>query len=112
MLQIRTESNVFQISQLKKQIIRASKSPRNPPTADKGGAEELEFCGSIEDDCWAEEGELEIGEETLDFASLVDLFTSRESNFSESFAMISCLEGPCDCLITANASATSISISS
>lgn len=59
--------------------------------------------------------EFEIGDETLDFASLLDLFTSLESNFAESllFPTISFFEGPCDWVIKPyNTSAISISSSS
>lgn len=76
--------------------------------ADIGVTEELEFWGKVEGVGKAEE-ELEIGDETLDFASVVDF----GSNFIESVVEGSCLGGAWGCLIIPyNTSAISISISS
>lgn len=81
-----------------------------------GVADELELVGGIEEEWGMVEGELEIGDETLDLASTVDLWllTSLKSNLIESFATtISGFVGTWGCLINPyNTSAISISISS
>lgn len=84
------------------------------PITDMGAVEELEFVGKIEEEWGSVDGELEIGEETLDFASplglLLLLLISLEA---ESAPPISCFDGPCGCLIIPyKTSAISISISS
>ena len=77
--------------------------------ADIGVTEQLEFWGKVEGVGKAEEA-LEIGDETLDFASVVDF----GSNFIESVVEDgSCLGGAWGCLIIPyKTSAISISISS
>ena len=75
---------------------------------DIGVTEELEFWGKREEEWGSVEVELEIGEETLDLASVDDLLASLES-----LVKLSCFESPCGCLnIPYNTSAISISISS
>ena len=59
------------------------------------------------------EFEFEIGDEILDFASLLDLLSSPGSKLGESFAVISFFDEPCVCVIRPyNTSAISISSSS
>lgn len=83
-----------------------------------GAVEELEFVGKIEEEWGSVDGELEIGDETLDFASLLDLLLLLLllllliSLEAESAPTISCFDGPCGCLIIPyKTSAISISIS-
>ena len=81
-------------------MIWTANCSRNGPAA-----EELEFCGIVADDCGAMVAPLEVGDETLDFASLLDVFNSLPT--------ISFFEGPCDWVIMPyNTSAISISSSS
>lgn len=91
-------------------------SSESSPIADMGAVDELEFVGKIEEDRGSVDGELEIGEETLDLASPVDLLLLLlllVSLETKSAPTISCLDGPCGCLIIPyKTSAISISISS
>lgn len=93
-----------------KKLISSLQVLKYPPIADMLATEELEFWGREVDDRGIVDSVFDIGDETLDLASLVDLLTSLASNLIESVTKISCLVGPC--VIPYNTSAISISISS
>ncbi|KAL2535988.1 Uncharacterized protein Fot_17379 [Forsythia ovata] len=86
---------IQQLDSIKHELINLLE---NLPTTERG----LEVVGKIG---LLADVELDIGEETCDFPSMLDLLTSLESSFLE--------EEPCDCpLIPYNTSAISISTSS